>query len=465
MPIREPQLRDGTDQGTSTTPLTKGYRSFDFADVLSLHILETRLLARDQQLAYPTAASVQTRIAQILSSPTEIAAYAATYKVTAPTSTADAARFGAAIASFVTNELVAKAVNEAYFGNREMLGSEQLAWLKNELASSTATWQVMGSGTLMMNMAIPAELLLNAGDPKVLAKYAAPLQKLAAGQALTPEEQALFSEAGKIPYNLDAWDGYGAEREEIIKAALQLGKKLVNLAGDTHNAWAGILDSMTDAKVAGIELATPGVSSPGFEKYFPGVTGLDSVFEAYTKDLRYANLQDRGFLDLNISKTQINAGFEYLKGTDPSTNQAIWERDTLITTNNSFKELPGFNIPLLTAKVPGLKISEIFTIGESISSYIPTGTPDGMGAYLKDANTIRLLVQSEITKTSGYAYKLANGTELTGARIHYLDIDKTSSQVIGAGLAYSKVVDRAGKDVTAATQISGDASGSAGFDR
>ena len=95
--------------------------------MLSLHILETRLLARDKQLAYPTAATVQARIGQILTSPTETAAYAAKYKVAAPTSQADAARFGSAIASFVTNELVAKIVNEAYFGNREMLGSEQLA--------------------------------------------------------------------------------------------------------------------------------------------------------------------------------------------------------------------------------------------------------------------------------------------------------------------------------------------------
>ncbi|WP_341899481.1 alkaline phosphatase D family protein, partial [Synechococcus sp. UW140] len=250
MPIREPQLRDGTDQGTTSTSLAKGYRSFDFADVLSLHILETRLLARDKQLAYPTAADVQSRIGQILTNPSETASYANKYKISAPTSQADAARFGAALAPAITNELVAAIVNQAYNGNRELLGSEQLAWLKNEISTSTATWQVLGSGTLMQNMAIPAELLLNAGDPKVLAKYAAPLQKLALGQTLTAEEQALFNEAGKIPYNLDAWDGYGVEREEIFKAALQLGKNLVNLAGDTHNAWAGILDFMGNADIA-----------------------------------------------------------------------------------------------------------------------------------------------------------------------------------------------------------------------
>ncbi|NBU74650.1 MAG: hypothetical protein EBS30_05465, partial [Planctomycetes bacterium] len=250
MPIREPELRDGTDQGTAKPPLTKGYRSFDFGDVLSLHILETRLTARDKQLAYPDATAVQTRLGAILQSPSLIGSYASKYGVAAPTSAADGTRFASALAPYVTNELVAAVVGEAYFGNREMMGKEQLDWLKNEIATSNASWQVLGQQVLMQNIAIPAELLLNAGDPKVLAKYAAPLQKLALGQPLTAAEQALFSEATKIPYNLDAWDGYGAEREEIIKAALQLGKKLVSLAGDTHNAWAGVLDAASNADIA-----------------------------------------------------------------------------------------------------------------------------------------------------------------------------------------------------------------------
>lgn len=331
MPIREPLLRDGTDTGTSTTPLTKGYRSFDFADVLSLHILETRLTARDKQLSYPTAVEVQARIGQILSNPNEVASYSSKYKVSPPTSPSDAARFGGAIASAVTNELVANTVLQAYTSNREMLGSEQLSWLENEIKTSTAAWQILGSGTLMQNMAIPAELLLNASDPKVLAKYATPLQKLALGQALTTEESALFNEAGKIPYNLDAWDGYGSEREKILESALKQNKKIVNLAGDTHNGWAGILDT-SSGKLAGVEFATPGVTSPGLEKYFPGVKGLGDLFEAYVKDLTYANAQDRGFLDLNLNKNNIIAGFEYLKAMDPYTKQPVWESDILTST-------------------------------------------------------------------------------------------------------------------------------------
>ncbi|NCW86617.1 MAG: hypothetical protein EBV69_11210, partial [Oxalobacteraceae bacterium] len=41
----------------------------------------------------------------------------------------------------------------------------------------------------------------------------------------------------KLGYNLDAWDGYIVARETILATALQLGKRLIVLSGDTHNAW------------------------------------------------------------------------------------------------------------------------------------------------------------------------------------------------------------------------------------
>ncbi|NDD21806.1 MAG: hypothetical protein EB094_07470, partial [Synechococcaceae bacterium WBA_3_309] len=367
MPIREPQLRDGLDAGTSSTPLSKGYRSFDFADILSLHILETRLLARDKQLAYPTATEVQARIGQILSNPTETATYASKYKVAAPANTADAARFGAAIASFVTNELVAATVLQAYTGKRELLGSEQLAWLENEIKTSNAAWQITGSGTLMQNMAIPAELLLNAGNPTILAKYATPLQKLALGQALSADEAALFSEATKIPYNLDAWDGYGVEREKIYAFALQQNKKFINLAGDTHNGFAGILDTSTGTPV-GIELGTPGVSAPGLEKYFPGVKGIGDLFEAYINDLTYANAQDRGFLDLNVRKSDITAEFQYLKGFNSATAKPIWQSDTLVSDGKNIIQQSDFS-PEDNIALNSLSTLRLSAGGAEISSY------------------------------------------------------------------------------------------------
>ena len=360
IPIREPSQRRGLDAGTDTTPLAQGYRSFSFGDVLSLHMLETRLFARDQQLSYPDAAAVRARIGAILADPALIGSYSQKYSLTPPSSPTDIAAiqaFAQGLASPVTSELVKATTLAAYADpTRDMVGPTEFAWLQQQMAASQATWQVLGQQVLMMNVAVPAELLLNPGDPTLLAKYAAPLQKLASGTAfsdLSLAEQALFSEAAKIPYNLDAWDGYGADRERILQSALALGKKLVSLSGDTHNAWAGSLTTMAPANagtLAGLEFATPGVSSPGFEKYLTGadaflrtafapLDGLDGLFEAYVKDLSYADLNHRGFLDITFSQSQILADFQLIDSYDPITGVPIW-RSELLTADTTLQLSP-----------------------------------------------------------------------------------------------------------------------------
>jgi phosphodiesterase/alkaline phosphatase D-like protein len=354
LPIREPELRQASDGATASSPLTQGYRSFNFGDVLALHILETRLTARDQQLSYPNAAAVQARIGAILADPTQIGAYAGRLGRTPPADAAAIPAFAAALAPLVTQELVFATVQQAWADpNRDLIGDTQLAWLQQQLASSSAPWQVLGQQVLMQSMALPAELLLNAGNPALLDKYAAPLQKLATGTAfadLTPAEKALFAEAGKIPYNLDAWDGYGVERETILQSALAAGKRLISLAGDTHNAWAGLLDTMGAGQqpagtVAGVEFATPGVTSPGLEKYLPGgdayirsrypaVDGLDGLFMGYINGLQYADVNRRGFLDLSVTADQASGSFQFLNGVDPLSGVPRWSSETVVASRN-----------------------------------------------------------------------------------------------------------------------------------
>ena len=354
LPIREPGQRQASDGATALSPLTQAYRSFNFGDVLSLHMLETRLTARDEQLAYPAPAAVQARIGAILADPAQVAAYAAQLGLTPPTDPAAIPAFAAALAPAVTQELVVATVQQAWGDpNRDLIGDGQLAWLQQQLATSTAAWQVLGQQTLMQTMAVPAELLLNAGDPSLLDKYAAPLQKLATGTAfadLTPAEQALFAEAGKIPYNLDSWDGYGIERETILQSALALGKRLISLAGDTHNAWAGVLDTMSPGTqpagtVAGVEFGTPGVTSPGLERvlagadayiraFYPAVDGLDGLFTGYVNGLSYADTNRRGFLDLTVSKEQAIGTYQFLDGVNPQSGQTLWASETVIAAND-----------------------------------------------------------------------------------------------------------------------------------
>lgn len=351
MPIREPWLREGTDQASQDTDLTQGYRSFDFGTLLSLHVLETRLSARDEQLAYPSADDVSARIAAILADPALTTTYAQALGVTPPNGANDLAgitAFSEALIVPVQQELlvatVAAMLSDA---DRDLIGDQQMAWLQNEMASSSATWQLLGQQVLMQNMSLPAELLLNAGDASVLTKYALPLQKLNSGIAfeeLSREEQALFSDLTKVPYNPDAWDGYGVERETIFQTAQQLGKTLVSLAGDTHNAWAGALHTMSDGvkpagSQVGVELATPGVTSPGFEKYLPGadeairqnlpaVDGLSNLFTSYVNNLDFADLSHRGYLDVTVSADSITGRYELLNQS-PSLTEPVWSQRTV----------------------------------------------------------------------------------------------------------------------------------------
>jgi len=366
-PIREPLLRQGVDKGDATTPLTQGYRSFNFGDVLSLHVLETRLTARDEQLEYPDAAAVQARIGAILTNPTELLAYAGKLGLTPPTTPQAIPAFGAAIASAVTQELVQATVQKAWGDpSRDLIGDTQMAWLQQQMATSTAAWQVLAQQVLMQSMAVPAELLRDPGNPALLDKYAAPLQKLATGTAfadLSAAEKALFSEAGKIPYNLDAWDGYGVERETILQTALAQGKRLISLAGDTHNGWGGVLDTMAPGTkpagtVAGVEYGTPGVTSPGFEKYLPGadayirakypaVDGLDGLFLGYVNGLKYAELNRRGFLELTVSNDQAVGTFQLLNGTDPLSGKPVWSSETVVSSASFALSTSAEALPLI----------------------------------------------------------------------------------------------------------------------
>lgn len=213
---------------TRTAAPERIYRSFAFGDLLALHMLDTRVIARDQQLDY------------------------ANYLKPGGF---DAAGFTAAVGDPA----------------RQLMGTAQTQWLQQQMAASAATWQVLGQQVLMGRMNIPAPILQEAtrpGSGVSVSQYAALAAKARAAPAtLTAAEQAILAQPS-IPYNLDAWDGYQAARETVLGISRQLGKKLVVLAGDTHNAWANELQDM-NGNAVGVEFATSSVSSPGFEEYLP----------------------------------------------------------------------------------------------------------------------------------------------------------------------------------------------------
>ena len=114
---------------------------------------------------------------------------------------------------------------------------------------------------------------------------------------------------------MDAWDGYVAERERLYGTLAQLKKKVVVLAGDTHNAWSSNLYSK-DGAFVGVELATSSVSSPGLEKYLniplAQLQQFEFAFTTLIDELNYCNLNQRGYLMVQFDDTQVQSQWVYV---------------------------------------------------------------------------------------------------------------------------------------------------------
>jgi alkaline phosphatase D len=271
------------------------YRSFDFGNLVSLHMLDARLVGRDRQIDIAELAG--------LAGPAAQAAAAAAFS--SPT--------------------------------RQMLGSEQLAWLQGRMAASNATWQVLGQQVLMGRMEFPVSVLaaLNSTDtsPAAVAAGAAAVNAYLTAKATpaaqrTPEQAALMNPALNplLGYNLDAWDGYLAARETLLGTALQLGKRLVTLAGDTHNAWHSslTLKGLANPALAGVkvgeEFATSSVSSPGLESYLALPTPqVKAIFEGVVDDLMWIDPSRRGFLKMTFTAAEAKGEWVFV---DTITNRS-----------------------------------------------------------------------------------------------------------------------------------------------
>lgn len=267
LPLRPPKADDNTYI----------YRSFDFGDLFSLHMLDTRIIARAEQLDYKNYVDPQT-------------------------------------GKFDQQRLMQD------FGRyRPLLGEEQLNWLTQQVQASTATWQVLGQQILMSKMHLPAEIIASQDLAKAPAKIVELTQVKqrvlqAQAQGLEPDATDL-ARLTALPYNLDAWDGYPAEREMLYQQLQATNKKLLVLAGDTHNAWYNTLTNAKGEKI-GVEFATSSVSSPGMEKYLKldaeQATQLAQALTLLIDDLQYCNLHQRGYMQLLLTHQQVTTDWIFI---------------------------------------------------------------------------------------------------------------------------------------------------------
>lgn len=192
-----------------------------------------------------------------------------------------------------------------YSPTRTMLGIPQKEWLKSELSGSEATWKIIG------NQVIFSEF--NIG-------FTADLDPLATSDFL--ESQFL-----------DLWDGYPAERSELVDfLETEAVDNVVILTGDIHCSFAFEVadpafnnpdyNPQTGAGAVAVEFVTPSLSAANFDEetgeFFSGL--LEGVINSpygpdninYNPHMKYADLDQHGYLVLSVNPQQVQADYYYL---------------------------------------------------------------------------------------------------------------------------------------------------------
>lgn len=307
--------------------LLRIYRHFDFGKLLSLHMLDTRIEGRDRQ--YDNFGDADGGMTRYLTGLTPV------------------------------NGVMPDA-------SRRMMSSAQQTWLTNGLTASTATWQFLGNQDIMARMWFPASVL-----QKQAAAFASPptatmtdvvtaindyltakATRAAAGSgALTPTQAALLNPAlnPALPYNLEAWDGYPAQRDAILGTVKNLNKNLVVLSGDSHNGWFSRLTTLAGVKV-GVEFAGSSVTSTGFESV--GLGALASSLDGsalvpqlgsaaigaglgLVDDLGYVDTVRRGYLLMTVTSASVKGEYVFVDTVKSKTYTASIGKTITVTPSGA----------------------------------------------------------------------------------------------------------------------------------
>ncbi len=270
-------------------------RNFDFGDLASLTMVETRLTARSYQLEYERPGDIAWIVYDATDPknriPVKDPAIIGKVKLAM-------AETGQAPAPYVFGPDVAAI--EAYIAdpNRQMLGAAQEDWLRQTLAKSVKAgkpWQVIGNEVIMARCR----------SPKIEAFVGKPILEAALAR-LNP---TLREEAEKLitamsfdqPFDLDGWDGYPAARarfDEIVKSLD--GANTIVVSGDSHAFWTNQLHDASGQQRLALELGTSSITSPsigdgaGFQ--------LGAVFMAQNPEVTFCDQLKKGYIRLKLTR-------------------------------------------------------------------------------------------------------------------------------------------------------------------
>ena len=237
------------------------FRSFEFGDLASLILLDTRYFGRDRQVD----------AVELVRDP----------------------------------EALERARRDP---SRDLLGREQEKWLNAELKGSADAqrWQLIGQQVLVSELLLP---------------NLAPVLDVETARARLGDERvdAVLAIGGKgLPMLWDTWDGYDAARNRFLTELDGNASSPVVLTGDIHTSIAGDLRMPVSDRIGAVELVTTSISSPGFDPYLPtGEPGqLATAFRDANPWLRAFETTKRGWMQIDLNRDRVTATWRHVDRVD-----------------------------------------------------------------------------------------------------------------------------------------------------
>jgi alkaline phosphatase D len=196
---------------------------------------------------------------------------------------------------------------------RTITGDEQMAWLKQRLASSDAQWKLVGNPVMISPVTFPP--------------LPGPLRDRL-------RDVAGFYPADGAPINVDQWDGYTADRRELLSHIRNRSiGDVVFLTGDIHSAWACEVPvargTYPGSGTVGTEFVCTSVTSNNLDDITnsrPRAASLvvEASLQALNRHVKFVNLDDHGFSLLDITPQRLQMDYYAVHDRRRRRTRASW---------------------------------------------------------------------------------------------------------------------------------------------
>lgn len=238
---------------------------------------------------------------------------------------------------------------------RRIISATQEQWLKDSMASSTATWKIIGNQVMFSPIDVtPIDTaFLYAAVGPVVAAFLRPQMPLLQGVM----DQAFYG---------DVWNNYPANRTRLTQFFKQQSiRNIVFATGDFHSSFAFNVvdfDRPSDAPCA-VEFMTPSISAANFDENLAStpttrplvpqlVATVDRTLRNENPHLSYENLVDHGYVLLDVTPQQVQGDFFHVDTLYVRPSPESWAKGFVVTNGTAqLNEAP--------AAAPGKPVQDV----------------------------------------------------------------------------------------------------------